>query len=404
MNDREHTKAVVNDPDPKGKRRADVAFQRSTGSDNGGEEKADKSTEPQSIEETAPAKGAESKNSEEPGKKVARKKVGVKGSGKIILPERWTVKRLLTEELPIPRWLVDGLIPEGLTLLVGAPKTGKSWFALNLASAFGTAGRALGQRQVERAETLYLALEDTPQRLKGRVESLGIPRDAALSFILRRDWTERGAVAIDRLNHYLDAYPDTKVIIIDTLERIRLGGVSERGGYALDVAELAHLAGLLDRGVSVLALHHDRKGGRGADILDRVSGTKGITGTADTILILDKNRDDGKAELYVTGRDVADTRLALAFNGEVGSWVELGNAWEYQENNNKQAIIDALKKAGSPLSPAILTEMTGIKHNHIKQLVIRMVVKGDLEKAGRGAYVLNTGQTELDSIPQEGGA
>jgi biotin operon repressor len=300
---------------------------------------------------------------------------------------RWSVRRLLTEKLPTPVWLVPDLIPEGLTLLVGAPKVGKSWLALNLALAWGTGGVALGSRQVSLRPVLYLALEDTPPRLKGRLESLKAPEDTNLDFILRRDWGERGTAATDRIQRELDAKPEIRVVVVDTLERIRLGGGGGDSSYSLDVAELDRLARLAEQGVSIIALHHDRKAS-GADILDRVSGTKGVTGTADTIILLDKDRTNSMGTLIVTGRDVEDQRIALEFDGAVGSWVELGEAWQYQRNSNKQKVIDAILSAGSPLCPSLIAAETGLSRDTAKHLAARLEKEGVLTVVGRGSYTV----------------
>ena len=307
----------------------------------------------------------------------------------------WTPKRFAMESLPEPRWLVPDLIPEGLTILVGPPKAGKSWLALNLAIALLTGGVALSKRQVNPVDVLYLALEDTPRRMKGRLDLLRAPLDARLTFILRRDWKERGKAAAERIHRYLEARPSIKAVFIDTLERVRLGyGDRNVSQYSADVAEMDLFAKLAEEGVGIIALHHDRKA-ISKDWVDRFSGTKGVTGTADTTLLLDRDRSNGRAELFITGRDVADSTIALEFDGEVGTWVELGEAWGVQNTQNKQAIVNALKGSITPLTPARIAEATGISRNTVKVTCVRMVDAGELERVGRGNYTIPTGQTEI---------
>jgi hypothetical protein len=88
----------------------------------------------------------------------------------------WTAKELLSMDLAEPTWAVPGLIPTGVTLLVGPPKIGKSWMGLGISVAVATGGKALGKIEVDPGEVLYLALEDTARRLKSRLRMM-LPRD-----------------------------------------------------------------------------------------------------------------------------------------------------------------------------------------------------------------------------------
>ena len=94
---------------------------------------------------------------------------------------RWSVIELLDTEFPEPKWAIPNLIPEGLTLIGGRPKVGKSWFLLQAAIAVGCGGRFFGE-QVEQGHVLYVAFEDSPKRLQDRIRKMGMPREALVTF------------------------------------------------------------------------------------------------------------------------------------------------------------------------------------------------------------------------------
>ena len=118
----------------------------------------------------------------------------------------WTATDLMTTDFPEPRWAVPGLLCEGLNLLVGSPKLGKSWLCLGLGVAIASGGVALGKIHVEEGDVLYAALEDTPRRLQGRLRTvLGtdpVPENLTIVTAL-----PKGQEAIDLVGEWLDAHP-----------------------------------------------------------------------------------------------------------------------------------------------------------------------------------------------------
>jgi RecA-family ATPase len=87
-------------------------------------------------------------------------------------PATFTAAELMAMELPPVRWVIPDILPEGVTFLAGKPKMGKSWMALGLGIAVATGGVALGTKQVEQGEVLYLALEDNRRRIHNRLNKL----------------------------------------------------------------------------------------------------------------------------------------------------------------------------------------------------------------------------------------
>src|SRR5258708_19570344 len=83
-------------------------------------------------------------------------------------PEIFPLKALLQKELPPVKWAIPGILPEGLTLLCGKPKMGKSWLVLGFALGIACGGYVLGKVNVEQGYVLYLSLEDNERRLQRR--------------------------------------------------------------------------------------------------------------------------------------------------------------------------------------------------------------------------------------------
>jgi AAA domain len=220
----------------------------------------------------------------------------------------WSAVELLNTEFPEPRWAVPGIVAEGVNLLAGAPKLGKSWMALNLAIAVASGGRALGHVQVEQGPVLYLALEDTPRRLQSRLRMVlgDDPASDGLEFWTRCESIPDGGA--DRIRTWRDNYPDARLVIIDVLTRMR-GRVSDRSDrYQADYHAMAAIKTIADDySVPFLVPHHTRKADA-EDFLETVSGSHGLAGAADAVAVLKRSRGSADAVLKITGRDVQEAQ------------------------------------------------------------------------------------------------
>ena len=220
---------------------------------------------------------------------------------------------LTGQDFPALAWAVDGLIPEGLSLLVAAPKAGKSWLALAMLLAVASpAGMALGAIKTGPARRVfYIALEDSDRRIQERCRALLDGDDRIPDLFCYQTRVEPGTV-LATVEAWMRRHPDTALIVIDTLGRVMPPALQGEGAYQRDYRVGAALKARSDArpGLSVIVLHHDRKAAAD-DFVDSVSGTHGLAGAADTIMVLARRRQAADAVLKVTGRDVPEDEYAL---------------------------------------------------------------------------------------------
>lgn len=165
--------------------------------------------------------------------------------------------------------------------------------------------------------------------------------------------------------------PDTRFVAVDTLVRIRQIG-SDSNNYDETYVEAAALKEFADKhNVSLACATHTRKASV-EDFLHGVIGSTGQVGGADTIWRLSRVRGEGRAVLEVTGREVADQKLALAFDANVGSWTLTGDATDMQPTEERQAIVDLLTAAPGPMGPAEVADSLGRDRTATRQLMSRM--------------------------------
>jgi len=287
---------------------------------------------------------------------------------------------------PEPKWAVPGLLPEGLTILAGRPKRGKSWMGLGLALAVASGGKALGKIDVEKGDALYLALEDNPRRLQNRLAILKDPDSKLPSRLhLVTEFLPLQMGGMQSLLLWLDKHPKTHLVVIDTLGRILPSGKGNNNQFVDDYQFIGKLQKLsIDRGFALLVIHHIRK--QSADYaLDRVAGTTGITGAADSVWVLDSGKGEASAILQVTGRDIETQEIAMKF--ENGIWSSLGEAKNLAVSGERKAVLDLISGEG-PLYPREIADLLGKNYGTTRYLLFAMKKDGQLGNNEKGQYTL----------------
>lgn len=314
--------------------------------------------------------------------------------------DTFTAAWLGEEVFPDISFVVPRYIAQGLTILAGRPKAGKSYLALNIALAIATGGEVLGEK-VEPGDVLYLALEDNKRRLQNRLDQM-IPfrlKPERLHMTVECKRLDKGG--LEALNEWCASVPSPRGIIVDVFGRVRADKRRDESPYDYDYRTMVPLKSLADkRGIAVIVVHHLNKRQDVDDPLDAVSSTTGFTGAADSILIL--ARGPQGTTLYGTGRDIEEIETALRFDRAKGQWTALGDADDVRRTDERKVILEALLEAEpvtsesnreeaaqdyfEPMSVTSIAEITGMKTANIKVLLGKMVKANEVCKARRGLY------------------
>lgn len=318
---------------------------------------------------------------------------------------------LNAQNFPPLEWAVPYLLPEGYAVLVAPPKAGKSWLAAGIGLACADGGHALGHLTVDHRPCLYLALEDGHRRLQSRFRQI-TGRDyipAGMNVVIdAANLTEVIAISEQFQDEVHDAGGAPPLIIVDTLGKVNPTRSTNQSAYGADYAVGSQLQALAKRvpGSTVLAIHHTNKGSH-ADALDSVSGTQGVAGAADAVLILKRARQSNDAVLMVTGRDISnETEYALVSRG--GSWeingatlseaeakagevraAQADASFNQRHGGRTSDILAAARTAcsdGGTVTAADLAADLDLTANIVGTYLRRLEKQGQLKRVKRGAY------------------
>lgn len=292
---------------------------------------------------------------------------------------------LMAKQFDPVRYIVPGYIAEGVTLFAGAPKIGKSWWALGVALSVASQSPAFGSVACEHGDVLYLALEDNERRLKKRMLHMGIViPPARLTF--HTQWPTLDEDCIDELEAWILSTSEPALIVIDVLAKIRPAANGRDQIYDADYRAITGLQRLASTySLAVLVVHHTRKM-EAEDPFDSVSGSRGLTGAADTVLVLKRDIGTARNVLYGRGRDIEEIETAFEFKRDNGTWKEVGAASEVAKTSERQGILDTLKGMPKPLSAREISDILGRNYEAVRKCLTRMAHAGEIEKTGRGLY------------------
>jgi hypothetical protein len=298
-----------------------------------------------------------------------------------------TAAELADMIFPPISYVVDGYIAEGLTILAGRPKAGKSWLALNFAVAVASGGSALGSISVEAGDVLYLALEDNRRRLKQRLEQImqGAPAPERLHLVTKSPRVGEGL--LEAIDNWRSTVVRPRLIIIDVFGKVRQPRRGKDSYYDEDYRSLEPLKAAADLWqLAIVVIHHTSKREEPFDPFDAVSGTTGLTAAADTVLVL--SRSSQGTTLYGRGRDIEEIDMAVSFENVTGQWVTLGNTSEVFRSDERGKILNALKSTIAPIGPREIAAVSNMKDANVRRLLGKMVASGEIEKASYGCYRL----------------
>lgn len=229
--------------------------------------------------------------------------------------------------------VIDGLLNNGVNLLVGPPKIGKSFMVADL-SVRVSKGEPFLNRKTHQGEVLYLALEDDFQRLQQRFYRMFDVNDTENLHLAIVSQDIKSGLAI-QINEFMINHPKVSLIVIDTLQKIR-GNENDKYSYSNDYDVITILKEIADRhNICILVVHHTRKQ-EATDIFDTISGTNGLLGAADGSLIINKDkRADSRAKMAVSGRDIPYQELTIEFDREKCLWNFIDETDAFEEPKDK---------------------------------------------------------------------
>ena len=225
------------------------------------------------------------------------------------LPKTISAEELLSTPLPPVKWIIPDLLPAGLALFAGPSKAGKSWLTLWLCLQVAQ-GKPMWGREIEPHTVLYLSLEDTFNRLQKRLLQLVGSEEAPERLVMQTECGSIGQGLEEQLTSFLYQHPDTGLIVIDTLQKVRSSD-QNNSMYASDYKEISALKALADKyNVCTLLIHHLRKQAAD-DPFQQIAGSNGLMGASDTSWVMQRKRMSQTADILLTGRDMDDRTLHL---------------------------------------------------------------------------------------------
>ena len=301
-----------------------------------------------------------------------------------------TAEELSGKVFPPLNWVIQDILPEGCYLLSARPKTGKSWLALQtcLAVAFG---ETVFGKKVVQGKAVYLALEDNHRRLQSRLKQLRPQGYSTPNLLLHTKWERFDKGGVEALVKLIET-EIPKIVVIDTLAKVR-PTAGRNNVYESDYKALEPITEVANKyRCTILIVTHNRKGKAETDPLEQVSGSLGLTGAVDGVMIIDGNRSDKMYTLSLIGRDIPnDDDLAIARQPN-GEWRLLGTAKAVFISEERQAITDLLKLHPKGLKPKDIAELLSKKQSTFRKLLASMTAEQQVNN-NKGVY------THLSNTP-----
>ena len=297
---------------------------------------------------------------------------------------------LLRQEFKPVQWAIRDILPEGVSIISGDPKIGKSFLVYQMCLAIATGSPIwYGKAAETLGDSLYLSLEDNDRRLRRRLDKLllAFPGKSPDRLHYSTEWP-RAEAGVAAIAEWLREHPKCRLVVIDTISAFRDSDPGRKSAYAHDYAVGEMLKPLArEFSCAIVLVMHNRKLAAG-DVMHKVSGTQGMTGSVDNVLILERTRGDSDAILHVDGRDIEQQQeLALRLNG--GVWSFLGNADDVNRTKERSEILETMASLkGHGTAKEIHEAMGGrVRLAAVRMRLSRMHKAGELDCNG-GIYTV----------------
>jgi len=299
----------------------------------------------------------------------------------------YTAKDLLEMEFAPLKWIIPNFLTEGLAVLGGKPKQGKTIFSIGLALAVSQGTDLFGNRiEANEGDAVYISLEDNYRLFKTRIERIEEAkklsdkdlRGLRVHFDIPR--IDNGG--LEKIKSIVKHNSDVRLVVIDPLVNFK---PAKAHGYDADYQYMAQLKNIADKyGIAVLLVHHLKKS-KVTDAIDGFSGSVGITGAADNLMLLNRYNGD-MSELLMIGKNIKSTSYAMRLN-ESSYWDVIGNLEEMQSTQGKQQIYDLFKKHPDVIfSPKEIAGACDLKVKYVKKVLPQFLQRADIIKVDHGQY------------------
>lgn len=299
-------------------------------------------------------------------------------------------KKIVEEEIPDIAWAIPGLLPEGVTLLGGKPKKGKTYLAMTIALGVAGGWSVLGRPASPPGRTLFLGMEEPRPGMRVRLRIMLGTTECPDLFSWFGECSPILNGGLEELEDWVRDNPQARLIVIDTLERVR----SENSGsniYSFDYKSITPLKLFAERHhLSVLIVHHLRKGSSN-DPMEEFSGSLGLTGSTDCNMVLHREPNSPLGKLYIVGNYVDEQEIPLIFT-EKRTW-ELSNGEQEPPkalSPERLAIINVLRQEGRPLAPLEIAQRLGEKKSARVRSLLYEMKDGQVFETEKGYMLMPT--------------
>ena len=309
------------------------------------------------------------------------------------------LKALMDEDIPPLKYAIDKILPEGLVCIAGRPKAMKSWSAYKMCYCVENGIPFLGHT-VEQGKSLYLALEDSKRRLKERAYKM------KLNKMLRHPTTDIDAPYLgmgleEDIQKWIDGVENPKLIVIDTLARVKAKTFSKGTAYDMDNELLRKLQQLaITNGVCIVLITHLSKASQDYNY-DKITGSVGLQGMTDAMWLIDRGDGSPNASIIGRGRDILDFEYAVKWHDETMQYEYVGDKVLVELNENREVIIKAMTelskvRKGGKVRPKDVNDLLGFngtskEGKNISRTMQRMAYNLEITKSTTfGRYELNS--------------
>lgn len=294
-----------------------------------------------------------------------------------------TGREFLTKQLPPVDWIIEELMPPGITVLVADPKVGKSRLATKILGCVAT-GTPLWDRLTARGRVLYIDKDESEDEMQSRLRSTWFPRDAADHFDIDFDFPALDQGGLGALDRWVKDHHDARLIVFDTWAKVRPSTKGKRDAYTEENESINPLKEWTRKNpqIGVLLIHHTSKqGSKNGSMIQSGSGSMALPAAASCFMAMTRKGED--AQLCGEGRRVK--RFDLILQGNEADWDCKGNREDVELSEARVSLVAAIEREG-PMTPKQLANVTEKNLNTVKTLLTKLIKSGHLTVDRAGVY------------------